>query len=305
MQLEVRHLTALVAVADHGSISKAAEELGYTQSAVSQQVAALEKAVGGPVFDRPGGPRPLTLTAAGDALLAHARTVLAQLRAAEADLEAVLAGEGGRLRVGTVQSAGTRILPDVLRRFHAERPGVEIQLREASDPDDLLALLVDGELEVTFCELPVPPGPFETTLVLTDPIVLLTPADSPEAAMASVPIEHAAGLPMIGYRNTSCRTITGRALDGASTAPHYVFHSDDNTTLQGCVGAGLGYAIVPLLAVDLADPQVRVRPLRPAAEPRQLGLAWHADRHRPVALEAFTTIVDDVCRGLAKTLLAA
>src|SRR5688572_21953062 len=107
--LELRHLVALVAVADHGTISKAAGELGYTQSAVSQQIAGLERAIGAPVFDRHGGPRLLTLTEVGTALLDHARAVLGRLRTAEADVRAVLAGENGVLRVGTLQSVGTRV----------------------------------------------------------------------------------------------------------------------------------------------------------------------------------------------------
>jgi DNA-binding transcriptional LysR family regulator len=301
--LELRHLVALVAVADVGTISRAAEELGYTQSAVSQQVAQLERVVGGPVFDRPGGPRPLVLTELGETLLAHARTVLAQLRNAEADVRAVAAGERGTLRVGTVQSAGTRILPGVLRRFHAERPGVEVLLRESGDPADLIAWLDAGELDVTFCELPMQPGPFDVKLVLEDPVVLLAPADSPEAAMAVVPVAHVAGLPLVGHRGAQCQGITNRVFDGLDVeAPRFVFRSDDNTTLQGCVGAGLGYAVVPVLTVEPSDPATVVRPLDPTPPSRELGIAWHADRRRSPALDAFVDIVIDVCDRLSPEL---
>lgn len=296
--LEFRHLVALVAIAEAGTISRAAETLGYTQSAVSQQLAALERSVGAAVFERPGGPRPLRLTDAGEAMLAHARTVLTQLRAAEADVRAVVSGEHGRLRVGTVQSAGTRILPDVLRRYHVERAGIDVQLRESSDPADLLLLLDDGELDVTFCELPVGPGPFETRHVLDDPIVLLAPAESPEATMASVPIEHAVTLPLIGHRGAQCLGLTLRCFSELDAAPRFVFHSDDNTTLQGCVGAGLGYAVVPMLTVELLDPATAVIALTPTPAPRQLGLAWHADRRRPTSLDAFIDVVGEVCAGL-------
>ena len=296
--LELRHLVALVAIADAGTISRAAEELGYTQSAVSQQVAALERAVGGSVFDRPGGPRPMRLTDAGEALLVHARAVLGQLRSAEADVRAVVAGEQGHLRVGTVQSAGTRILPDVLRRFSVERPGVEIQLRESSDCVELLALLDDGELDVTFCQLPVSDGPFATRFVLDDPYVLLAPGDSPEAAMASVSVEHAATLPLVGHRNASCLAGTLRCFEGVGTAPRFVFHSDDNTTLQGCVGAGLGYAVVSLLTIDATGTATTVVPLDPTPPSRELGLAWHADRRRPASLDAFIEVVAEVCDRL-------
>ena len=304
VDIELRHLTALVAVADAGTISRAAEHLGYTQSAVSQQIAALERAVGAPVFDRPGGPRPLRLTEVGEALLVHARSVLAMLREAEADVRAVATGGRGRLRVGSVQSAGTRILPGVLRRFHDERPGVEVLLRESGDPLELLALVEQGDLDVTFCELPVD-GPFESVLILDDPVFLVAPAGTPEASMTSVPVEHAATLPLIGHRGDQCINLTRRCFDGLDVELNFVFRSDDNTTLQGCVGAGLGYAIVPLLTIDVADPAVAVVPIEPTPPARELGIAWHATRRRPPVLDPFVAIVHDVCAGISTSMAAA
>lgn len=297
----MRHLTALVAVADAGTISRAAEQLGYTQSAVSQQIAGLEKAIGTPVFDRPGGPKPLRLTEAGEALLLHARAVLSLLRDAEADVHAVASGAKGRLRVGTVQSAGNRILPGVLRRFHVERPGVEVLLRESGDPDELLDLVEQGELDVTFCELPIT-GPFESMLVLEDPIYVIAPADSPEASFATVRAEHVATLPLVGHRGDQCLAVSLRCFEGLDVEPNFVFRSDDNNTLQGCVGAGLGFAIVPLLTIDASDPSIAVIPLERPPAPRELGLAWHAARRRPPALECFVDIVNDVCAGLSSTV---
>lgn len=297
--LELRHLTALVTVAEEGTFSRAAARLGYTQSAVSQQVAALERVVGTPVFDRPGGPRPVTLTEAGTALLGHARAVLARIRGAEADLRAVVAGERGRLRVGTVQSVGTRVLPEVLRRFHEARPGVEIALRESHDPAALLDLLVEGELDVTFCELPLTPGPFASRQVLEDPFILLAPADSPLAARPSVTGGDLVGLPLIGHRNAVCLGLTLAALGPAAEAPRFVFHSDDNTTIQGCVGAGLGYAVVPALTVDPDGPDTTVVPIVPEPQPRLLGLAWHSERLPSPALDAFTEVTLAVCEGLS------
>jgi DNA-binding transcriptional LysR family regulator len=296
--LELRHLVALVAVADEGSISRAAVHLGYTQSAVSQQVAALERAVGAPVFDRPGGPRPLTLTEAGATLLEHARAVLGRLRAAEADVRSVLAGEHGVLRVGTVQSVGTRVLPDVLRRFHVERPQVEVSLRESHDPAILLQLVADGELDATFCELPLASAGFAHEEVLVDPILLLAPIGSPEAARRSVPATELADLPMIGYRNSSCSALVDACFE-AGIEPRIVFRSDDNTTIQGCVGAGLGYALVPLLAVDVDDPAVRVLAIDPPPPPRVVCVAWSADRRPPASLEPFLACVRETCGAIA------
>src|SRR4051795_10049645 len=102
--IELRHLVALQAIAEHGSFGRAAKALGYTQSAISQQVAALERAVGGRVIEGPGGPKPVTLTEAGELLLRHAEAIVARLKAAQADLAAFAAGAAGPLRVGTYQS---------------------------------------------------------------------------------------------------------------------------------------------------------------------------------------------------------
>jgi DNA-binding transcriptional LysR family regulator len=296
--LELRHLVALAAVAEHGTISKAADALGYTQSAVSQQVAGLERAVGTPVFDRPGGPRPLTLTEAGEVLLSHVRTVLAQLRLAEADVGAVVAGERGTLRVGTVQSVGTRVLPDVLRGFHLERPGVQVQLRESHDPGELLQLVAAGELDVTFCEQPIADGPWRHREVLVDPFVLVAPATSPEAAAPSFPLEDVAGLPLIGYRNDACASHRG-VFEAIGRDASYVFQSDDNTTIQGCVGAGLGFALVPRLTIDPDDPAIRLIDLDPPPPPRVLAVAWASERRDPPALDAFLACVQATCDRLA------
>src|SRR5919201_385695 len=106
--IELRHLTALEAVAREGSFGRAAKSLGYTQSAVSQQIAALERIVGARLVERPGGPRPVSVTDAGELLLRHAEAIVARLAAAQADLAALADGEAGILRVGIYQSVGLR-----------------------------------------------------------------------------------------------------------------------------------------------------------------------------------------------------
>jgi DNA-binding transcriptional LysR family regulator len=303
--LEIRHLVALVAVADYGGISRAAEQLGYTQSAVSQQVAALERLVGAPVFDRPGGPRPLRLTEVGEALLGHARTALGQIRAAESDVRAVVAGDQGRVRVGTVQSVGTKILPEVFRRYHELRPGVAVELEESHDPAILLGRVLEGELELTFAEEPLPTGPWATRHVLDDPFVLLAPAGSPEADRRTVGIEEIVDLPLIGYRNPSCLSLTIGVFDRLPQSPRFVFHSDDNGTIQGCVGAGLGFALVPLLTVDADDAATTIVPLDPAPGPRRIHVAWHADRPLGPAQQEFVDVVAAVCADFGRAAEAA
>src|SRR5881398_3980150 len=174
--VELRHLLALQAIAEHGSFGRAARALGYTQSAISQQVATLERAVGEKLIERPGGPRPVSLTEAGRLLLRHADAIVAQLDAAQADMAALAEGAAGPLRVGIFQSVGARLLPGLLRRFREEYPRVEVRVREETDAAELLRLLEHGELDLTFADLPLPEGPYTWREILRDPYVLVVPA---------------------------------------------------------------------------------------------------------------------------------
>src|SRR5216110_2305958 len=126
--VELRHFLALEAVAREGSFGKAAAALGYTQSAVSQQIAALERIVGQRLVERPGGPKPVSLTAAGRLLLTHADAIAARVAAAQADLTALAEGQAGPLRVGVYQSVGQRILPELMHRFMDGWPQVKVTL---------------------------------------------------------------------------------------------------------------------------------------------------------------------------------
>src|SRR3954471_24546316 len=185
--VEARHLAALQAIAEERSFSRAAENLGYAQSAVSQQIAALEKIVGLRLVERPGGPRPVSLTEAGRVLSHHADHILARLGAARADLDALAAGVAGTVRVGTFQAAGPRILPAVLARFRAEWPSVRVELSERNDDDALMGLVAAGQVDLTFGTLDsgVHVG-CESVPLLEDPYVLLAPPTSRFAGRDSV-----------------------------------------------------------------------------------------------------------------------
>jgi DNA-binding transcriptional LysR family regulator len=299
--LELRHLLALVAVADTGTFSGAAEQLGYTQSAVSQQVGALERIVGTLLFERPGGRRPVRLTAAGQLLLSHTRAVLARVSFAAADLRALASGDQGELRVGTLPSIGTKILPRVIGNFRTALPGIEIVLRESRDSADLIRGVETGDVDVTFIEI----GQHETDLLevrplLDDPLVFVAPAAAPVARQGVANIADIARLPMIGTSNAGCRRIIDDVFRQVPLSPTYVFRSDDHPTIQGLVGSGLAYAVLPLLTIDENDPNVAILPLRPQPTPRRLGIAWHP-RHTPApALRPFVDAAAAICRNLAE-----
>jgi DNA-binding transcriptional LysR family regulator len=297
--LELRHLLALVAVAEAGSFSRAAEELGYTQPAVSQQIGALERIVDVPLFERLGGRRPVRLTAAGEMLLIHARAVLVRISSAAADLRALASGERGELRVGTLPSVGTKVLPRLLGTFRAEWPGIEIVLRESRDSADLIRAVETGDVDVTLIEIGQhETGPLHVRPLLDDPMVFVAPAAASEAGRRMVSIADIAHLPMIGTRNAGCRQIIDDAFRQAPVSPTYAFRSDDGPTMQSLIGSGLAYAVLPLLTVDENDPNVAVIPIRPEPPPRRLGIAWNPERRPPPALLPFVEAAADVCRDL-------
>ena len=276
--VELRHLAALEAVARTGSFGRAARELGYTQSAVSQQIAQLERIIGHRLFHRPGGPRRVEPT-----------------DAARADMAALAEGAAGTLRVGIYQSVGARLLPALVRRFRAQWPRVGVRVREESAAADLLRLLEHGELDLTFADLPLREGPFEWAELLQDPYVLLVSARSELAELDSAPpLRDVAKLPLIGRRTTDEpeRFVAGRVPE-----LNVVFRTDDNGTLAALVAEDLGAAIEPRLIVDPRNRDVKMLPFGSRIPPRTLVLAWHRDRYRSQAAQAFVELAGELAEA--------
>ncbi len=294
--VELRHLAALEAVAREGSFGRAADRLGYTQSAVSQQIAALERIVGERLIDRPGGPRAVSLTEAGELLRRHAGAIVARLEAAQADMAALREGEAGTLRVGVYQSVGARLLPALMQRFIADWPGVELDLVETnSDSEPEIAERIErGELDLAFWILPLPDGPLEGVELLADPYVLAVARTSPLARRKTASLADLDDIRLIG--NQACRTtiVAEDALRTRGVDAHVTFRSDDNGTVQNLVAAGLGAALVARLTLDHSDPRIRILELDPPIPPRRIALMWHRDRHRSPAARAFVEIVREV-----------
>jgi len=304
--VELRHLLALQAIAQEGSFGRAATRLGYTQSAVSQQIAALERAVGEKLIDRTGGPRAVSLTEAGELLLRHADAIVARMQAAQADLAAFAEGAAGPLRVGTYQSVSTRLLPAIVRRFKEAFPKVEIQLSESSIDDELELRLERGEVDLSFVMLPMNEAPLEAEQLLVDPYVLVVPSGSPLAGRTKRPtLREIAEQPLIGYRQCRSNVAIETAIRRAGAEPNFVFRSDDNGTVQGLVGAGIGIALVPRLTLMPTDDAVEIIELGDLVPPRLIGIAWHRDRYRTPAAEAFVTTARDLVADAALEPVAA
>ena len=302
--VELRHLLALQAVAEEGSFGRAARSLGYTQSAISQQIAALERIVGQRLIDRPGGPRPVTLTDAGTLLLTHARAINARLAAAQADLDAFGNGDSGPLSIGTYQSVGARDPPHAAGRVPrrvaegrcsagrvGRRPRAARARRARRDRRQLLRLPARGRT------------------VRVDRAHARSVRARRGRRLAARRREKAPtlreilDLPLISYR--TCRTTqrVEERLRLAGREPEVVFRSDDNGTVQALVAAGVGVALVPRLTVDPFDNSIAVIDLGDRVPPRIIGVAWHADRQLTPAAQMFIQAAEAVCRS--KELAAA
>src|SRR5881392_319641 len=178
--LNVGRLRILKEVAYRGSFSAAAEALSYTQSAVSQQIAALEAETGLPLLER--HPRGVSLTAAGQTLVAHAEGILARLDSAEAALSAIAGLRGGRLRMASFPTAGATLMPMAIATFRAAYPDVALSLVEG-EPEELTPRLRDGEFDLGLIfefEGTGEPGPgLLSAPLFEDPLKLALPKGHP------------------------------------------------------------------------------------------------------------------------------
>jgi DNA-binding transcriptional LysR family regulator len=278
--IEFRHLAALEAVAEEASFNRAASRLGYTQSAISQQIAALERAVGHLLIDRRGGSVPVVLTPAGRLLMHHAGAIGSHLVAAHADLSALASGSTGVVRVGTFQTLGATVLPQILRSLVQRAPGVDVDLVELPSDIIVLELLARGDLDVALAHLPLPPGPFGAEAVIHDDYVLVTRCGTPLAKrVARMTMQEIVEVPLIGFRSCRCCDPAVSHLRSLGLEPKYAFQVDSVQTMLGLVADGLGAAIVPRLAVDGHDGRVEVCELDRFALPfRVVAVVWHCDR---------------------------
>ena len=291
--VSLRQLLSFQAVAEQGSFHGAAEVLDYTQSAVSQHVASLEAALGVRLFDRGRGRRTVTITEAGTLLLRHVTAISSRLQAARADLLAYAAGEHGTLRIGVYSSVGSKLLPAIVQRFGERWPGIAVELSEAPD-QGLLDLVELGRLDLTFGSLPIPDGPFEAVELVRDPWQLLAATGSRAARIpANAPLRTIAAQRLIGFRSAGSTETIERLMRSRGHEPQFVFRSEDNATVQAMAGAGLGVALMPVLAVAPGDPSIVVIPTD--LPPRRVALIWHRERYRPPAARAFVEIAREVC----------
>lgn len=297
----IRHLRALAAVAEEGTFQRAGDRLGFSQAAVSQQIASLEAAVGAPLFDRFGGPRPVQLTATGRLMLEHARAVLDRLDLADRELADLVEGRTARLTIGTFQSALVRLVPAVITGLRGTAPGLDVRVYESDDGEDLLGRLAEGALDLSFLVGPLRDDRLDVVPLCRDRFVVMVPASDRRAAGPDFPIAALHRSPTIGQETTSvCQRLIEDGLRAHGAVPNYVFRSNDNSAVQAMVRAGVGPAVMPALAVDPDDDGVAVLELRPQIPPREIVIARMRARTLPPIAATFIALAATVCRsGLA------
>jgi molybdate transport repressor ModE-like protein len=292
--LDVKRLRILSEVSCKGSFSAAAESLYLSQSAVSQQVATLEREVGMPLLDRAnGGP---TLTAAGEALLGHADAVIARLGEAERELSAIGGLEAGRLRLASFASASATLVTGALGAFRSRFPGIELQFSE-HEPEESLPLLRRGEIDLAVIfDYPAIPAEAERDidreLLLTESMYVALPKEHRLAQAATVDLSELADEPWLcSLRPSSCSEMVLFACQEAGFEPRVEFESDDYSVLQGFVAGGLGVTLLPDLALASLRPDVIVRPIEPETPKRRVWAAIRAEGSRAPAAEAMVDVL--------------
>ncbi|MGW4499890.1 LysR family transcriptional regulator [Micromonospora sp. NPDC004336] len=261
--LDVRRMQVLRAVVTGGSVTAAAAHLGYTPSAVSQQVAALERQAGVALLERSGrGVRP---TAAGLLLAEHAAVIGRHLAEAETALAELRAGRTGRLAVRYFATAGAALVPPALARFRRDHPDVRVDLRLV-DPDDPLPAVERGEADLAIVvhhRGPAGRDGLRLVHLLDDPYLAVLPRGHRLAGRRELDLADLADEPWVGSEPAGpCREVVRDACGAAGFSPHVAVESEDYPTTQAFVAAGLGVAVVPRTGLDSPHPDVVVRALR-------------------------------------------
>jgi DNA-binding transcriptional LysR family regulator len=285
--LDVRRLVVLREVAVLGSFSAAAQALTYSQSAVSQQIATLEREAGTRLVERNG--RHIRLTDAGRALVRRADAILTELDGAETDLQLIAGLHGGQVRVSTFASAATTLVPAAVTAFRAAHPRVRVELTLVEATAEAVEGLRASRTDLALLAEPLAdPGPVETHLLFDDPMLVVLPAGHRLARRRAVRLGDLAAEPWVlgGGPGCSDRAIILRACHAAGFEPQVgvEFPTDDYHATQGMVAAGAGITLLPRLALSVPRDDLAVRPLAGHGLHRQLVAALRRGDQAPATM---------------------
>ncbi|MFE5483097.1 LysR family transcriptional regulator [Streptomyces sp. NPDC056527] len=281
-------LAALVAVAEDGSITRAATRLGYTPPALSQQLAKLEREAGAALLVRHH--RGARLTPAGELLVTRARRVLDEMEQARHELAQLSGLSGGRLRVGTFTTVGIHLLPPVLSAFRRAHPDVELTVAEYEPPGGVAAVAA-GEVDLALTHTyepaesaPLPPGVVLEPLLVEELVLVTAPGHALAEGSGRLPIAELAGQPLISSApDHPPRQGVEGALARAGATPSVVCRTPGYALVCALVSAGLGVAVVPELVASMAATPLGVRALEPTSFRRTISVAHRGEESGPAA----------------------
>lgn len=302
MDVSLRQLQMLREVAARGTMAAAADALGYTPSAVSQQIGALEKATGVAVVEKVG--RNVRLTDAGRALVAHADIMLTELERARVSLETVTSEAKGPVVLAIVESVASTLLPPMLAALAHDHPGIELRTRQ-TEPHDAYAGLSLGELDLSFdLDYPHAPGPVPDGLVRTeifnDWFSLVVPAD--DELDGTVDLATLADRPFIASPPTSCGRCVTMACREAGFDPYLRHQVDDYPATLALVAGRAGIALVPELGLVSPPPGIKVLDLKVPVR-RTVGLAHRESSQGRPAIQAVIEVTRRVVEDLGLDLV--
>src|SRR5215218_3975462 len=293
--LDVRRLRVLREVALRGSFSAAAEALTYSQSAVSQQIAALEREAGTRLVERNG--RGIRLTDAGRALVRRADAILVELAAADAELQAIAGLRGGRVRVSTFASAASALLPAAVTAFRAANPAVQVELSLVEATEEAIGGLRTGRADLVLVARPAgepPTDQVEAHRLLEDPMLAVLPGGHRLARRRTLRLDDLAGEPWVlgGGPGCSDRATILRACHAAGFEPRVTvdFPTDDYNATQGMVAAGAGVTLLPRLALAVPRDDLAVRPMAGRGPSREVAAAVRRGDQGPATLAMLAEI---------------
>jgi DNA-binding transcriptional LysR family regulator len=289
------HLAALVAVAEAGSITRAAERLGYTTPALSQQLAKLEREAGTALLVRHH--RGARLTGAGELLAARARRVLDELERARHELARLTGLTGGTLRLGTFQTAGIHLLPPVLSAFRRAHPDVELTVADY-EPSAGVAAVAAGEIDLAMTHAYEPGGPIPVASsvrvepILVEELVLVSaPGHALTSGPARLPLTELAGQPLISMApDAPARRDVEAVLARAGALPSVLVPTPGYLLVCALASAGLGVAVVPEMVARTSVTPVGVRALEGGELRRTISVAHRGDERAPAA-DAFRALL--------------
>jgi DNA-binding transcriptional LysR family regulator len=282
--VELRHFLALDAVASEASFNRAAAKLGYTQSAISQQIATLERVVGQRLIERPGGSHPVRLTRAGEIVMEHAHAIGARLASAQADLQSLTTGNLDPLRLGFFGRGLGALMPGICRRLDQERADMVVRVVLKND-EELLDMTRRGELDVSFVQLPMTDADCEHVTLLEDEYVLVVCAGTRDRKTPPT-LDELAAMKLIGFLTGKVCQLTDYFRSN-NLEPQWTVGSHDLETIHAFVAANEGVALLPRLATLCLGPEVEVVELACGLPPRRIGLTWSKLRGESGSADAF------------------